>query len=220
MNDLYKTALLGTNRMTPSVSTLEKLHGMGIETDDATEAVLLGVGMLALARKAGYPLLDFKGVLPTPCPLDVKTYMYERAANYIQDILDKKIPVYHYLYAPFFQLAAECAAYNNKIVPTVLLPALLNGSWHAGLEQLVGERGKWLAVQNPMWANVFVETKKPTKLATYEQAAVNLLRGMPLKSSTQLYNQAFDIMKKIGLIDDNAARIALFWSALVEEMEK
>ena len=218
--DLFKTALLGTDRMTPSVSTLEKLRDMGIETDDATEAVLTCVGMLALARKAGYPLLDFKGELPMPCPLETKTYMSARAAKYIQDIFDKKIPIYNYLYAPFFELVAECAALNNKIVPIGLLPTLLNGSWQLGLQQLVGERGKWLAAQNPKWASVFTELKKPTKLAASEQAAVNLLRGMPLKSSAQVYNQAFDIMKKIGLIDENAARIALFWSAFVEEMEK
>ncbi len=220
MNDLYKTALLGTDRMTPSVSTLEKLREMGIETNDATEAILTGAGMLALAQKAGYPLLIFEGTLPVPCPLETKAYMSARAAKYIQDILEKKIPLYHYLYVPFFQLVAECAAQNNKIAPIGLLPTLLDGAWQSGLEQLVGERGKWLAAQNPKWGSLFTEMKKPTKLAASEQAAVNLLRGMPLKSSAQLYNQAFDIMKKIGFIDENAARIALFWSAFVEEMEK
>lgn len=80
--DLYKTALLGTDRMTPSVSTLG-VAGMGIETDDATEAVLTGIGMLSLARKGGYPLLDFEGELPTPCPIETKSYMTARAAKYM-----------------------------------------------------------------------------------------------------------------------------------------
>ena len=75
MTDLYKTALLGTNRMTPSVSTLDSLREMGIETDDATEAVLTGVGMLGLARKAGFPLVDFEGTLQLPCPMETKKYM-------------------------------------------------------------------------------------------------------------------------------------------------
>ncbi len=218
--DLYKTALLGTDRMTPSVSTLEKLRGMGIETDDATEAVLTGVGILSLARKGGYPLLNFEGELPVVCPKETQSYMSARAAKYIQDVLDKKIPIYNYLYAPLFQLVAECAAQNNKIVPIGLLPTLLNGEWQAGMEQLIGERGKWLAAQNPKWASVFTEQKKLTKLSASETAAVNLLRGMPLKATTNLYNQAFDIMKKIGLIDENAARVALFWCTIVEEMEK
>jgi hypothetical protein len=30
----------------------------------------------------------------------------------------------------------------------------------------------------------------------------------------------FDIMRKIGLVEDNAARVALFWSAFLEEMGK
>ncbi len=218
--DLYKTALLGTDRMTPSVSTLEKLREMGIETDDATEAVLTGVGMLSLARKGGYPLLDFEGELPSLCPIETKSYMSARAAKYIQDVLDKKVPIYNYLYASFFQQIAECAAQNNKIVPIGLLPTLLNQEWQGGLEQLIGERGKWLVVQNPKWVNVLSEQKKPTKLSASEIAGINLLRGMPLKTTANLYNQAFDIMKKIGLIDENAARVALFWCTIVEEMEK
>ncbi len=218
--DLFKTALLGSDRMTPSVSTLEKLREMGIKTDDATEAVLTGVGMLSLARKAGYPILDFEGELPTLCLIETKIYMSARATKYIQDVLDKKIPIYAYLYAPFFQLIAECAELNNKIVPIGLLPTLLNGSEQLGLEQLIGERGKWLAAQNPKWASVLSEQKKPTKLSASETAGVNLLRGLPLKTTTNLYNQAFDILKKIGFIDENAARVALFWCTIVEEMEK
>ncbi len=219
-SDLLKTALLGTDRMTPSVSTLEKLRDMGIETDDATEAVLTGVGMLSLARKGGYPLLDFEGELPALCPIETKSYMSSRSAKYIQDVLDKKIPIYNYLYAPFFQLVAECAVQNNKIVPIGLLPTLLNGWGQSGLDQLIGERGKWLAAQNPKWVNVLSEQKKPTKLTAPEIAAVNLLKGLPFRATPNLYNQAFDIMKKIGLIDENAARVALFWCTLVEEMEK
>ena len=219
-DELSKTALLGTNRMTPSVSTLEKLREMGIEADDATEAVLTGVGLLSLARKSGYPLLDFESELPQPCIIETKKYMSPNAAKYIQDILDKKIPIYAYLYPAFFQLVADCAVQNNKIVPIGLLPNLLNGSWQLGLEQLVGERGKWLAAQNPKWANVFNDIKKPTKLSASELLGINLLRGLPLTSTSQLYNQAFDIMKKIGLIDENAARVALFWCNIVEGMEK
>lgn len=219
-NDLYKTALLGTNRMTPSVSTLEKLREIGIETDDATEAVLLGVGMLGLAQKAGFPLSNFEGALPTPCPVETKNYMSQKAAQYVKDILDKKMPVFTYLHPIFLNLVAECAIQNNKIVPTHILPKLLDAAGQAAVLQLSGERGIWLASQNPEWKNVFLKHNKPTKMSAAETSATNLLRGMPLTATPHLYNQAFDIVRKIGLIEDNAARVALFWVTVMEEMGK
>jgi hypothetical protein len=58
--DLYKTALLGTDRITPSVETCEKLRALGIETDDLTESVLLGIGILAMAERAAPVLVQFE----------------------------------------------------------------------------------------------------------------------------------------------------------------
>ena len=127
---------------------------MGIETDDATEAVLTGVGMLALARKAGFPLTDFEGVLPQPCPVETKKYMSLRAANYVKDVLEKKLPVFVYLHAHFLNLVAECAVLNSKIVPIPLLPTLLEALMFprgTSLLLMLGERGVWLAAQNPQW---------------------------------------------------------------------
>lgn len=219
-DDLYKTALLGTNRMTPSVSTLEKLREMGIETDDATEAVLLGVGMLGLAQKAGFPLSDFEGALPTPCPVETKNYMSQKAAQYVKDILDKKMPVFAYLHPIFLNLVAECAIQNNKIAPIHILPKLLDTAGQPAVLQLLGERGIWLASQNPQWKNVLSKQDKPTKMSAAETSATNLLRAMPLTATPHLYNQVFDIVRKIGLVEDNAARVALFWVTVVEEMGK
>ena len=219
-DDLYKTALLGTNRMTPSVSTLEKLREMGIETDDATEVVLLGVGILGLAQKAGFPLSDFEYALSIPCPVETKNYMSLKAAQYLKDVLDKKMPVFAYLHPVFLNLVAECAVQNNKIAPIHLLPKLLDMAVQPAVLQLLGERGIWLASQNPQWKNVFLKQDKPTKMSAAETSAMNLLRGMPLRQTPHLYNQVFDIMRKIGLVEDNAARVALFWSAFVDEIEK
>jgi hypothetical protein len=219
-DDLYKTALLGTNRMTPSVSTLEKLREMGIETDDATEAVLLGVGMLGLAQKAGFPLSDFEGAFPTPCPVETKNYMSQKAAQYVKDVLDKKLPVFAYLHPVFLNLVSDCAVQNNKIAPIHLLPKSLDAAGQPAVLQLLGERGIWLASQNPQWKNVLLKTDKPTKMSAAETSATNLLRGMPLTQTPHSYNQVFDIMRKIGLVEDNAARVALFWSAFLEEMGK
>ena len=224
INDLYKTALLGTNRMTPSVSTLDLLREMGIETDDATEAVLTGVGMLGLARKAGFPLMDFEGTLPTACPMETKKYMSLRAANYVQDVLEKKLPVFVYLHAHFLDLIAECATLHNKIVPIFILPTLLEALTLSRPTDpaliMLGERGVWLASQNPQWKSVLEVSGKPRKMSAGEVAAVEILRGVSLKSTPNLYNDVFDTMRQIGLIEDNAARVALFWVSFVQEMEK
>ena len=219
-DDLYKTALLGTDRMTPSVSTLEKLCEMGVETDDATEAVLKGVGMLALARKAGHPLLDFEGAWLPLCPMETKNYMSARAAKYIQDILDKKVPIYAYLQTPFFNLVADCVAQNNKIVPGELLPSLLEKAGYLNVKPLIGERGLWLAQQNREWKKWIGREYTPPKISISEAAGIKILGEMSLKPIPQLYNKAFDILKKIGIIDETAARVALFWVTVVEEMER
>jgi hypothetical protein len=218
--DLYKTALLGTNRMTPSVSTLEKLKELGIETDDATEAVLTGVGMLTLAQKAGHPLLDFKGKMPSICPSETKSCMTPKAAHYVKDVLDKKVPIFTYLQMAFFDLVAECAVLNNKIVPVELLPLLLERAWQPSIRQIIGERGLWLAAQNPEWQKLIEKTYTPPKMSVSEAAGIKLLADMSLKTMPNLYNKAFDVLKKTGLADEATARIALFWCTVVEEMER
>ncbi len=217
--DLYKTALLGTDRMTPSVSTLEKLRSMGIETDDATEAVLTGVGMLSLARKGGYPLLDFEGELPVLCPIETKTYMSARAAKYIQDVLDKKVPIYAYLQTPFFNIVADCAAQNNKIVPVGLLPSLLEKAGYLNVKPIIGERGLWLAQQKEEWKQWVARPYTLPKMSVSEAASAKILGELPLKPTPQLYNKAFDTLKKIGIINETAARVALFFTTVVEEMQ-
>jgi hypothetical protein len=222
-NDLYKTALLGTNRMAPSVSTLEKLRAMGIETDDATEAVLTGVGMIGLARKAGFPLSDFEGVLPVACPAETKPYMSLKAAQYVKDVLEKKLPVFHYLHPVFLKLMADCVVQKGKIVPIFLLSDLLDYCAHGTssvLHSMLGERGVWLASQNSKWKNAFLNNPKPIKKSAAETSAMTLLSTLPLTPIPHLYNLVFDMMRKIGLVTDNAARVALFWCAFVEEMEK
>jgi hypothetical protein len=218
--DLYKTALLGTNRMTPSVSTLEKLREMGIQTDDSTEAVLSGIGMLVLARKAGHPLLDFKSDMPNLCPTETKSKMTPKAAHYVKDVLEKKVPIFTYLQMPLLDLVAACAAQNNKIVPVELLPQLLDRAWQPSIRLLIGERGLWLAQQNPEWKKLIEKTYTPPKMSAAETTAVRMLAGMPLKNAPNLYNTNFEILKKTGLADETVARIALFWCTVVEEMAR
>lgn len=218
--DLYKTALLGTNRMTPSVSTLEKLREMGIETDDATEAVLTGIGLLTSARKAGYPLLNFQGEIPPICPMETNSYMTPKAAQYVKDVLDKKVPIYAYLQTPFFNLVADCVAQNNKIVPVELVPALLEKAGYLNVKPLIGERGLWLAQQNSDWKKWIERTYTLPKMSTSEAASVNKLGEIPLKPIPHLYNKTFDVLKKIGISDEVAARVSLFWVTVLEEMER
>lgn len=218
--DLYKTALLGTNRVTPSVSTLENIRKMGIETDDATEAVLLVVGMLTLAHKAGYPLTPFRHALPTVCPKETKSYMSPKATKYVKDVLDKKVPIFAYLQIPFFNLVAECAVLNHKIVPVELLPELLDKAWLPSIRLILGERGMWLAEQNLEWQKLIKKPFTLPKMAQSEVAGIKILSELPLKASSQLYNRAFEILKKTGLADEPSARVALFWCTVVEEMAR
>ena len=49
--DLVKTALIGTDKATPSVSTLEKLEKMGVKAVDTAEVVLEGAGVFTILAK-------------------------------------------------------------------------------------------------------------------------------------------------------------------------
>ena len=119
---------------------------------------------------------------------------------------------------------AECAALHNRIVPIFILPTLLEALTLSRPTDpaliMLGERGVWLASQNPQWKSVLEVSGKPRKMSAGEVAAVEILRGVSLKSTPNLYNDVFDTMRKIGLIEDNAARVALFWVSFVQEMEK
>lgn len=151
--DLVKTALIGTDKATPSVYTLEKLEKMGIHSEDTAEMVLQGAGVLTILRKGGFPLNDFMEAMPEICEAEIGRQCSSKSAQHLKEILNPKKDrqVSEALFEFIFY-----AQKNNKILPFELLPSffhLFRGDKKMNeiIKTVIGRRGIWLAQQNADW---------------------------------------------------------------------
>jgi hypothetical protein len=150
--DLIKTSLIGTDKCTPSVSTLEKLNEMGVKAEDVSEIVLTGAGMLCLMRKGGYPLSDFKGMLPELCESETALICSSKSVSHLKAILDGD---YEEALEEFLSLLKT----HNAVLPAQFLPKLFhycrgNRVLWAMVEPVIGQKGKWLLQQNEDWSHL------------------------------------------------------------------
>jgi Family of unknown function (DUF5691) len=154
--DLIKTALIGTDKSTPSVSTLEKLKEMGIKAEEVSEAILQGAGVLTLMRKGGYPLSDFKGSLPEICEKETANLCSNQSVGHLKAILSGE---HEGAFEEFIFLMRQ----NKKVLPAHFLPQILhycrgNRSLWSMVKPVVGNKGKWLMKQNEDWTHLSNQT--------------------------------------------------------------
>lgn len=164
--DLIKTSLIGTDKCTPSVSTLEKLQEMGIKADDVSEIVLQGAGMLTLMRKGGYPLKDFKGALPELCEEETANFCSNQSVVHLRAILGGE---YEEALEEFLFFVRQ----HKKVLPATFLPQLLhycrgNRVLWALVEPVIGNKGRWLLKQNEDWSHLS-KTPSNTEGGHFEQ---------------------------------------------------
>jgi hypothetical protein len=158
---LVTTATLGTDRQplslpkskddraaTPIEYRLDRLLAQ-IDTTDPAKALLSAAAVLSLVQKAGrVPVIpDFDPI--SPCPPEDLPVCREGAAHSLQRMLAGEFPEV----LPEW-LAAVAAA--RVRVPPECLPDLLNWGnrhpqWKLPILTVVGDRGRWLAAQNPDW---------------------------------------------------------------------
>ena len=148
--DLVKTALIGTDKTNPSVSTLQTLENLGINSEDITEAVLQGAGTLTMLKKGGYPLQNFEDEMPQSCDKETKSYCTPKSAQHLREILRGA-------FEPALMEFLYYAERNNFIIPPEYLPELFpiavkDKKMPAFLSGVIGNRGVWLAQQNSDWS--------------------------------------------------------------------
>jgi Family of unknown function (DUF5691) len=186
--DLVKIGLIGTDKSTLSLSTLEKLQTWGISTDEMTEAVMQGIGTFSLMRKGGFLLKkqDYNHLQPSE--REEKTYIPSKSVSHLREILIGKLSdalpefIYH-------------ANLSDKIVPPEFLPHLLhysrgNTALWTMVRTVIGKRGEWLILQNSDWTHlasvqgVFEYTAPPqyssTQTVQLGQDILNLLKTTAL----------------------------------------
>lgn len=150
--ELIKTALMGTDRSTPSVFLLEKAKTLGVKSDEATEIVLEVAGITALMEKSGMILNDHVKDLPKIAATETKRLCSPRSAAQLKEILNGKMDE---AWGEFVYYAEK----TDKIIPPEFLPQLIhycrgNAQLWVALRPIIGERGLWLVTQHPDWQSL------------------------------------------------------------------
>lgn len=154
--DITSAALLGTERQSfKSIVTSGKL-GEILQLDETRSpesVLLLSAGILSLYQQAGQQ--PQKNPIDTfmPCDLNDQPRCCPRAASFLQSILQSGSNCFEHL--PEW---LEIAAQKGQRAPEQYLPRLLTLA--ANRQQILpvlGQRGLWLAMQNPEW-NIAIDT--------------------------------------------------------------
>jgi hypothetical protein len=184
--ELIKTALMGTDRSTPSVFLLEKAKTLGIKSDEATEIVLEVAGITALMEKSGLLLNDFDKVMPEAAAIETKHLCSPRSAAQLKEILGGKMDE---AWGEFVYYAQK----TDKIIPPEFLPQLIhycrgNAQLWVALRPIIGERGLWLVTQHPDWQSLLsikVEDAAPPQYQSLSEEETRTLAKEVLNTIKQ-----------------------------------
>lgn len=122
----------------------------GLAGEKREEALLGSAATYFLYERAGTnPAID-TSPLPTPAPAESLRPCSPRSRQHLTRLLDLK-------YWEILQEWLEAANRAGKHAPEEKLPELLDlvenlSSFTTTIEAVLGERGRWLAAQNPTWA--------------------------------------------------------------------
>lgn len=157
--EIVKTALLGTQRSKLSESDKMALQEFGVKTDDEPARIVLqSAAFLGQMQRVGQELPRRKGGLPTASPEETLAFCSEKATYNLRLMLSSEE------FAPALPEFLRHLENAQKIVPPEALPQVLNKCvvdeelWKS-IQNAIGERGKWLALQHPQWKNLVA---KPT----------------------------------------------------------
>ncbi|GAA4362967.1 DUF5691 domain-containing protein [Hymenobacter saemangeumensis] len=164
---LLRVALLGTRQSGEAVPTLPGMNTDLPEDADAREKLLLLTsGALALAQKAGFQAVAAP-LLPAPAPTEAWQPLGRRGAECIRALLDDNR--YHGLLADYL---SQLRAHRRLIPSALLVPVLHHKTFRSllagDLTNILGERGRWLARQNPEWQALAIDTEAPADPAIWE----------------------------------------------------
>lgn len=145
--ELVATALLGAERREPPTLADSELAALADDAP-ATTRLLTSAGALAVVRRAGR-VAAASPPLPTPAPEEALPRCGPAAAGRLALLLEDRPS----LLPEWLDLLADC----RRLPPPERLPDLLEAATApAGererVEAVLGERGRWLAAQEPRWS--------------------------------------------------------------------
>ncbi|MCS4253705.1 hypothetical protein M2405_001983 [Rhodococcus erythropolis] len=151
MSTLISVALLGTARTSTTFEELPaEVRGHARELDGDPAEMLLAAAALERAYRRG-GAGSTTAAVPTPAPDDVRFTLPESSSAHLLSMLAAKAT----LLDEWFAVALE----RNYRAPDHLVAELLSfarasEAHRESILQIVGERGRWLAAQNPEWSKL------------------------------------------------------------------
>ena len=144
---VLRVALLGTRQCADALPTLDL--GDLPPAENREQQLLLMAGALALVRKAGF--VPLASPAPTPAPSETGQLLGSQGRALLKQVLASP-HLRTYLLRDYLRQLAEHA----RLVPPALLPDVLgwledNKPAAPLAARALGERGRWLAAQNPDW---------------------------------------------------------------------
>lgn len=158
VNELIKTALLGTDKYMPATpdflgETGKKIESLSTEKEDR----FLKLAITAfLYEEAGRKSSTFDSSLPE-CPAETSALVSPVLVERLRETLFTKEDV-------LFKYLTFLISKSNQVLPADLVPEVLdkareNKKASGNMVQICGETGKWLCSLNPAWQPLFQEDK-------------------------------------------------------------
>jgi len=152
---VLRVALLGTRQCADALPTLDL--GDLPPAENREQQLLLVAGALALVRKAGF--VPLASPAPAPAPPETGQPLGTQGRALLKQVLASP-HLRTYLLRDYLRQLAE----RTRLVPPALLPDVLgwledNKPAAPLVASALGERGRWLAAQNPDWQ--FILTTGP-----------------------------------------------------------
>ena len=200
---LSKLALLGTSRSFLEESLEKDFRQKGIDlTAPLAKIVLQAAALHQVMQKAGFPLEEFSNAAALDLPTIEEKSCSARSTHHLNLILNGTYPG---ALAEFtFHLQRQ-----KRIFPPVNLPGLFEEClskpelWEK-IKPLIGQRGKWLLMQNPAW-----ETLWPVdKLDLWDTGSRSQRAALFTMLRQQKPETAFALLEKSWKQEDPAAKKA------------
>ncbi|WP_133271061.1 DUF5691 domain-containing protein [Hymenobacter radiodurans] len=161
---LLRIALLGTRQ---SGETVPAIPTGFTPADGPEQQLLLAAGTLALVQRAGFLAPTTPVAPPAPPPPEIGEPLGPRGTECFRALLASN------RYVAFRTTYWEQMAQHQRLVPPALLVAALNSAdlrrhLPGALSAILGERGRWLAQQNPEWHPVLAQVHPLQDRATWE----------------------------------------------------
>ena len=150
---LVATALVGTDRKTPNLSNVEGQLGQlltQLDSEEINHQILGAAGAIAVSQKAGIQASEFSGQLPTPCPDDDQPLCPAK----VHGLLETVVAGTHNRVLPelLTLIQSHGMRVSEQSIPMLLQLGRQRSELRDRIRAIVGQRGQWLAQQNPAWS--------------------------------------------------------------------